>query len=289
MKIYGLDVIDNQENDIVSLYKWDNLTKLPDFDTIIHLAGKAHVTEDKSKYQEYFDVNTGLTQKIFDHFLESKAKKFIFFSTVKAVADSIEDKILTEEVVPNPIGPYAESKKKAEDYILSKLDEVNKTGKYVYIIRPCLIHGPGNKGNLNLLYNVVKKGIPWPLGAYDNKRSFCSIENITFVVEKLIESENIPSGIYNMCDDEPLSTNEIIKLISLSTNKKNIIWNIPKNLINVIAKIAGVLLLPFNESRLKKLTENYLVSNKKMKTVLGIQELPVTATEGMIKTLESFK
>ena len=43
-------------------------------------------------------------------------------------------------------------------------------GKKVYIMRPCLIHGPGNKGNLNLLYGVVSKGIPWQLGAFENRR-----------------------------------------------------------------------------------------------------------------------
>ena len=43
-----------------------------------------------------------------------------------------------------------------------------------------MIHGPGNKGNLNLLYGVVKKGIPWPLGAFENRRTFTSIENIYF-------------------------------------------------------------------------------------------------------------
>ena len=51
-------------------------------------------------------------------------------------------------------------------------------GKKVYILRPCMIHGPGNKGNLNLLYGVVSKGMPWPLGAFENRRSFTSIGNL---------------------------------------------------------------------------------------------------------------
>lgn len=59
--------------------------------------------------------------------------------------------------------------------------------KRVYILRPCMIHGPGNKGNLNLLYNVVRKGIPWPLGDFENKRSFTSIDNLCYVVEGLLE------------------------------------------------------------------------------------------------------
>ncbi|MBV5342376.1 nucleoside-diphosphate-sugar epimerase, partial [bacterium] len=93
----------------------------------------------------------------------------------------------------------------------------------LYILRPCMIHGPGNKGNLNLLYNVVKRGIPYPLGAFENRRSFCSIDNLSFVINGLIENQ-VASGIYNVCDDETVSTNELIELISISLGKKSRIW-----------------------------------------------------------------
>jgi hypothetical protein len=49
-----------------------------------------------------------------------------------------------------------------------------------------MIHGAGNKGNLNLIYKLFSKGIPWPLGAFDNKRSFCSIDNLMFIIKELI-------------------------------------------------------------------------------------------------------
>ena len=199
--------------------------------------------------------------------------------------------VLTEEVVPAPVGPYGESKIRAEEYILNKLSAVSDQllDKRVYILRPCMIHGPGNKGNLNLLYNVVKKGIPWPLGAYENRRSFCSIDNISYVVEQLIVKENIESGIYHVGDDEPLSTNELIKLISESVGKSSHIWKVPKGFMNIAASIGGALKLPLNKERLRKLTENYVVSNDKIKQALGIDKMPVSAKEGMRKTLGSFK
>ena len=101
------------------------MRNLPEFDAIIHLAGKAHDTKNRSAAQSYFDINTGLTQKIFDFFLESSAKKFVFFSSVKAAADSVVGDMLTEDVVPAPIGPYGESKIAAENYILGKLNVEN--------------------------------------------------------------------------------------------------------------------------------------------------------------------
>lgn len=288
--IYGLDIHQPDKEGVERIFGWDELGKIPQVDAILHLAGKAHDTKNISEAKVYFDVNTGLTQKIFDYFLQSEARTFIFFSSVKATADSVQGEVLTEEVVPHPIGPYGESKIRAEEYILKARNQDSRAKtKNIYILRPCMIHGPGNKGNLNLLYSVVSKGIPWPLGAFDNKRSFCSIDNISYVVEQLIVKENIASGIYHVGDDEPLSTNELIGLISKSVGKKSYIWKLPKGLMDTAARVGSVLHLPLNKDRLRKLTENYVVSNVKIKQALGIEKMPVSAKEGMRKTLESFK
>ena len=270
------------------------MQRLPQFDAIIHLAGKAHDTKNQSVAQAYFDINTGLTQKIFDFFLESTAKKFIFFSSVKAAADSVVGDALREDVISTPIGPYGESKIAAENYILSKLRVENgdlrvamQRDKLVYILRPCMIHGPGNKGNLNLLYNVVKKGIPWPLGDFENKRSFTSIDNLCYVVEGLL-TKNVTSGIYHMGDDEALSTNELIALMCEAMGKEPHIWKMNKKMMESCAGLGTLLHLPLNTERLRKLTENYVVSNEKIKAALGIERMPVRAADGIMKTILSF-
>ena len=284
--IYGLDIISPAKEGVKYTFSWDYLEKedgIPEVDAIIHLAGKAHDTKNQTVSDVYFKVNTGLTQKIYDYFLKSNAKKFIFFSTAKAAADKVEG-ILTEDVVPSPVGPYGESKIAAEKYIQEHLTDE----KQVYILRPCMIHGPGNKGNLNLLYGVVKKGIPWPLGAFENRRTFTSIENLNFVIEGLL-TKDVPTGIYNMGDDEALSTNELIEEICKSLGKKAHIWKLPKGLMTCIAKIGGALHLPLDQERLRKLTENYISSNAKIKKALGVEKMPVGAREGLKTTLESFK
>lgn len=284
--IYGLDIISPTKEGVRYTFSWDYLDKeeeIPEVDAIIHLAGKAHDTKNQTVSDVYFKVNTGLTQKIYDYFLKSKAKKFIFFSTAKAAADKV-DGILTEDVVPSPVGPYGESKIAAEKYIQEHL----VADKQVYILRPCMIHGPGNKGNLNLLYGVVRKGIPWPLGAFGNRRTFTSIGNLCFVINGLL-TKDVPTGIYNMGDDEALSTNELIEEICKSLGKKAHIWKLPKGLMNGVAKIGGVLHLPLDSERLRKLTENYISSNEKIKKALGVEKMPVDAREGLKITLESFK
>lgn len=288
--IYGLDIVNPVKDGIRFTFGWEHLdsNQIPDVDAIIHLAGKAHDTKNQAAADVYFKVNRDLTIKIFDYFLaHDSIKKFVFFSTAKAAADKL-DGVLTEDVVPSPVGPYGESKIAAEKYILSNTNLTNDANKQVYIFRPCMIHGPGNKGNLNLLYNVVKKGIPWPLGAFENRRTFTSIENICFAVNGVL-TKDVPSGIYNMGDDEPLSTNELIEEICKSFGKKPHIWKLPKGFMNGVAKVGDILHLPLNSERLRKLTENYISSNSKIKKALGVDKMPVDAREGLKVTLESFK
>jgi nucleoside-diphosphate-sugar epimerase len=282
--LYGLDIVSPFKQGVEKTFGWSEMDAIPAVNVIIHLAGKAHDTKNQTDAKAYFDINTGLTQQIFDWFVLTNARKFIFLSSVKAAAEIVENNVLTEESIPAPKGPYGESKLAAEAFITAHMP----ADKLVYILRPCMIHGSGNKGNLNLLYELQKKGLPWPLGAYKNSRSFCSVENLSFVVEQFISME-ITSGIYQVADDEAMSTNELIKLIAFSQNKKPRIWKIPVIIINTIARLGDFLHLPVNSPQLKKLTESYLVSNLKLKHALGIDNMPVTAIEGLQNTFETFK
>jgi nucleoside-diphosphate-sugar epimerase len=250
---------------------------------VINFAGKSHDLKNVISPNEYYSINTELSNKLFDAFLASNAHVFITLSSVKSVADKVSG-VLSEDIIPSPVTHYGKSKLLAEKYILS---HPIPEGKRVYILRPCMIHGPGNKGNLNLLYSLVSIGLPWPLGLFENKRSFCNITNLIFIIRELIEREDIPSGIYNVADDDSLSTNDVITILAESKNRKPIIWKIPKKLIQFVAKIGNVLKLPLNEERLQKLTDSYVVSNKKIKSAIG-KSLPVSCKDGLLKTFKSF-
>lgn len=285
-ELIGLDLVGRKDSHYSGVHTWKDFESI-DFDsidTIIHLAGKAHDTSNTASEKEYFDVNVGLTMQIYPAFLRSKGSKFIFFSSVKAVADAVSGTSLTEDVVPHPMTPYGKSKLAAENYISSMNPH---EGRSVYVLRPCMIHGPGNKGNLNLLYGLVKRGIPYPLGKFNTLRSFASIENVCYVVRELIDKA-IQPGIYLMSDDEPVSTRELIELITSSLNRNPWIWNVPKGLVQMFAYAGDLLHLPLNSERLKKLTEAYVVSNEKLKSALGIRSLPVSAKNGLLRTFDSF-
>jgi len=290
-------------------YTWDALDAVPwtEIDAVLHLAGKAHDTRNASDPQSYFDINVGLTKRILEkcanagigecggelrkcsnaeilEFSNSRIRafKFIFFSSVKACADTVEG-VLTEEWVPNPQTPYGKSKLEAEREVRECANA--RMREYTdalacYILRPAMIHGPGNKGNLNLLCQVVGRGIPWPLGAFENQRSFTSIENVSRVLEALLRGDVEP-GTYQIADDEPLSTNRVISLIAESLGRRPKLWHISCGFMRAVARLGDLLYLPLNSERLKKLTESYRVSNAKLLKALGWKSMPLSAEEGM--------
>ena len=282
IKVFGITRTPDELNKYNLNYE-KILTANHNFETYIHLAGKAHDTDYKTKREDFIEVNTKLTERVFDYFLnDPKAQNFIFISSIAAAAKNSEIPI-DENCEAEPYGYYGESKYLAENYILDNLPE--SEGKKVFILRPPMIHGPGNKGNLNLLFKIIEKGIPWPLGSFNNKRSFLSIDNFCYVIKEILNN-NISQGVYNLADDEPLSTNQVVEMISEQLGRKPKILNFPKPIIQFGAKLGNKLPLPLNEERLQKLTENFLVSNKKIVSEIG-KSLPISAKEGMRKTIQS--
>lgn len=286
--LFGLDISAQCRIPSDKVYGWDDLSILPHTDAIIHLAGVAHDTANTTDESTYFRVNSDLTKQIFDHFLQSNSKIFIFFSSVKAVADTVVGGALKEDAVPAPMTAYGRSKLAAEQYIEAAGKKEGLKDKQVYVLRPSMIHGPGNKGNLNLLYSLVSKGIPWPLGAFENKRSFLAAPNLVFVIRRLLQGDT-PQGTYHLADDDTVSTNQLIRLMADTLGRKTRILNISPAIIKIMARAGDLLHLPLNSERLKKLTESYVVSNAKIKHALGIEKLPVDAHKGLSETIKAFQ
>lgn len=258
------------------------LEDLNNINAVVHLAGKAHDLKNVTKPEEYFEVNTELTKQLFDLFLKSNSKTFIYLSSLKAVADHTDFEI-TEEDKPNPISPYGKSKLEAENYILSKSIKSNKR---VIILRPCMIYGPNNKGNLALLNSFIIKGIPYPFKNFKNLRSFLYIENLSFVIKEIISQDSFSSGVYNISDGNPISTLSLVINLANIQKKKILTPFIPRFIIKFIGRLGDLMPLPINTERLNKLTTNYYCSNKKLLNSLK-KPLQYTTFEGLKKTFEN--
>ena len=256
-----------------AFWTWDDLAQIPwnEIDAVVHLAGKAHDLKKVSDPESYFTVNVGLTEKLWAA-CGGKVGRFVYFSSIKVVDGDT---------------PYARSKAAAEAF----LKGVAGGRTEIRVLRPCMIHGPGNKGNLNLLVQVVRKGIPWPLAAWENRRSFTSVANACAVVEALCgaaRAERAPYQVFALCDDEAVSTNRLIALIAEAMGKKARLWRLPKGLMRFVARVGDVLHLPLNTERLGKLVEDNVVDNAPLLRALGWESMPVRAEDGLRSTLKSF-
>lgn len=278
----GTNLIDLLDFEFVPIPRFSSIIP-DDCRHVIHLGGIAHDLKNTKNEEEYFEVNTEWTKKLFDQFLTSSAETFIFFSSIKALADHSEVK-LTEDLIPNPQSIYGKSKLYAEQYLLSKELPVSKR---LFILRPSMIHGPGNKGNLNLLYKFGSSGLPWPLSSFENSRTFCSIYNVVFVIKELIYQDKILSGVYHLTDTDSVSTNEIIHLIQSVTNKRIIFIPFPKIIVRTAALLGDFFQLPINSNLLEKMVSDFKVSNNKLLSQLG-KPLPYTSLEGLRETIQWF-
>ena len=270
----------------VSLRDTDWETQLQQCDVYINLVGKAHDHKGVATELDYYYANSDLPKRVFEVFLKSEAKLYIHVSSLAAQQELKSDRALLEDDPCQPVTTYGKSKRDFEEWILKKTP---LTDKKVIVLRPPMVHGPGDKGNLGVLYKLISKGIPYPLNAFKNERSFLSIDNFCYFVKKIIDNQGkLISGIYNVSDDEPVSTTKIINIIKNEASKKVINVSLPKFFVKAIAKIGDVLPIPLNSVRLEKMTSNLLVSNHKIKTALEIEKLPLSAEEGLRKTIRSF-
>lgn len=245
---------------------WSSCFEEHAIDAIIHLLGKAHDTKNTTEGSEYYRINFEITKQLFQAFSSSNAKKFIFLSTIKTVGDD-QTYVKNSEDLREPQTPYAKSKKQAEDYIRSfPLSE----GKNYYILRPTLIYGPKIKGNLATLVKFVQKGLPYPFSAFENKRSYLSVNNLSFIFITLLTT-NYPNFTLNIANADPVGTKEIMDILSSALDKKSSSLMLPESSIRLVARIGDLFpFFPLNTEKLEKITSSFVVDTQEMETKLGL-------------------
>jgi nucleoside-diphosphate-sugar epimerase len=197
---------------------------LLDVHTVIHLAARAHIMDEKSKdpLAEFRKINVEGTINLAQQAAAAGVKRFIFLSSVKVHGEFTRDKPVTEKDLPAPIDPYGISKWEAEQ-ALRQIEA--ETGIEVVIIRPPLIYGEGVKANFNKLLTLIDKGIPLPLALVNNYRSFIGLHNLVDFIRVCLTHPAAAGETFLISDDEDMSTSELIRRIAQSFQKS--VWLIP--------------------------------------------------------------
>ena len=240
-----------------------DLSKKTGYKAFIHLAGLAHDLNGISNKNDYLESNYLLTIKAFQAFLDTDAKTFIFFSTSK-VYDNNES-VYTEDSIRAPKTPYGESKKLAEDYLQNQINDPSMKDRKIFILRPCMVHGKDNKGNLRLMIKWADSGLPWLFEKYKNNRSYCSITLLSKLIRELIiNADNHDSGPYNCADKGAISSTQLFRIICENRNKKFRSIKIPKLLFHVPINLLSKLGINKPKNVLQKITSDFVLSTEKL-------------------------
>lgn len=235
-----------------------SMSKLPsvNVDTVIHVAGKAHVIPKTDKEKEvFFKVNFIGTKNLLKGLDVKHLKTFIFISTV-AVYGVDTGELIEENHPLKGDTPYALSKIKAEETLINfgKKNNIN-----VVILRLPLITGKNPVGNLRSIIKAIQKGYYFRIGKGEARRSLISAKDVANVIPHLVTL----NGVFNYTDCNHPKISEIDTIIA-KKYKKNI-KKLPKSLLKGIAKIGDIItFFPFNSSKFEKLTNTLTFSNKKI-------------------------
>jgi len=265
--------------DIDSKTDWQNA--LEGVDMVIHLAARVHVMKDTAidALSEFRRVNVEGTLNLARQAVEAGVQRFIFISSIKVNGEgSILGQPYTPEDQPAPVDPYGISKREAEDGLRQLASE---TGMEVVIIRPPLVYGPGVKANFQSMMRWLDKGIPLPLGAIHNKRSFVALDNLIDLIATCIHHPAAANQTFLAGDGEDISTTELLQRMAAALGKKAWLIPVPSFILEWGARLVG------KQAITQKLCGSLQVDISKARDLLDWKP-PVSVDEALRKTAQYY-
>lgn len=228
-------------------WKKKNFSK---FDTVLHVAGIAHVSTDPKMEEQYYKVNRDLTVEVAEKAKSQGVKQFIFMSSIIVYGDSSNKKrVIDRNTVPTPSNFYGKSKLQAEDGLkLLESDDFK-----IAVIRPPMIYGKDSKGNYLKLVKVAKR-IPF-FPDFDNERSMLHIDNLSEFLKLVIKNEE--SDLFFPQNKEYVKTSEMVRLIAQAHGKKMKFTKVFNPLLNLIRKKVGIINKVFGDLVYDKTISKY--------------------------------
>ena len=253
---------------------------LQDIDVVIHLAARAHILKDKSPNPEaeFLRVNTAGTANLAQQAMQAGVKHFIFISSIGAVT-RLSNHLVTEKSPCQPTSPYGLSKLQAEQALI----EIAQPRSMAWtILRPTLVYGKGNPGNMERLVKLIKTSLPLPFGNINNRRSFVYVRNLVDAIATCIDCTNAKNQTFIVSDGEDLSTPELIRRISKAMGKSPLLLPFPPSLLSLGTKIIG------KADVSDRLLGSLQVDSSKIRQMLNWKP-PYTVDEGMQATVDWLK
>jgi len=271
---------------IDGLTQWE--PTLTDMDTVIHLAARTHILHDNTPNPEaeFLKVNVQGTANLVKQSIAAGVKHFIFISSIGAMA-TLSDHHLTETSPCQPDTPYGRSKLQAEQALIELASQSNMTWT---ILRPTLVYGSGNPGNMERLIKLINRGIPLPFGLVNNRRSLLYVGNLVNAIATCLTHPNAKNQTFLVSDGQDLSTPELIRKIAYHLERPCHLLPVPPSLLKLAGHLGDTIEqftqrpLPLNRSTIDRLLGSLVVDSSHIRNTLN-WEPPYTVDEGLSKTL----
>ena len=263
---------------------------LKGINTVVHLAARAHILQDKATdpEAEFLRVNTEGTVNLVKQSIAAGVKRFVFMSSIGAMTSS-SDRPLTESSPCQPDTPYGRSKLQAEQALVQLASQSNMTWT---VLRPPLVYGAGNPGNMERLIKLVQKGLPLPFGAVKNRRSLVYVGNLVDAIASTLNHPQAANQTFLVSDGEDFSTPELIQKIAANLNHPCHLLSVPSSWLQLGGKLGDTVQnlskkqLPLNTSTIDRLLGNLAIDSSQIQTTLNWQP-PFTVDAGLAQTLRS--
>lgn len=253
-------------------------------DAIIHLASRAHVMNETvaDPTAHLGSVNVDSTLNLASQAIKAGVKRLVFVSSIKVNGEATQPgRPFTAEDTPHPQNPYAQSKLDAERGLFALAREAG-SGFDVTVIRPPLVYGPGVKANFATMMEWVNRGIPLPLGAVNNKRSFVFVGNLADLVILSAIHPNAAGQVFLVSDGEDISTTDLFKKMAKALGRSSWMVPLPAPLLTLAATAIG------QRAITSRLTDSLQVDVTKTRELLG-WEPRKDVSEGLRQTARSFQ
>ena len=248
--------------------------------TVIHLAARAHQLNDQAinPEAEFLRTNCEGTKTLVKVAIASGVKHFIFISSIGAMT-TLSEHTLTEESPCHPDSPYGRSKLRAEQGLIELCQNSPMTWT---ILRPTLVYGAGNPGNMERLMKLINTGFPLPLGSINNRKSFVYVGNLVDAMIACLDHPNAKNQTFIVSDGEDLSTTDLIRRLGKALGKSPLLLPIPAELLRLTTKLLGKADIG------DRLLGSLQVDSNKIRKMLDWTP-PYTVDQGLQATADWFK
>lgn len=207
-------------------------------DRVIHLAARVHMMQDHAGDipGAYRAVNLDATMNLARQASALGVKRFVFVSSVKIHGEASTGRPFAPADVPAPLDPYGKSKLEAERALQAWSA---RTGMELVIVRPPLVYGPGVRANFLRLMQLVKLGLPLPLGALDNRRSMVALDNLVDLLILCSHHPAAPGQVFLVSDDHDVSIAELLRALSAAMGQRSRLLPVPARWLAGAAALCG--------------------------------------------------